>query len=203
MTFSVDISKQYYISAFEPKDEHRVFVAMNDPENSQNLVAIPSPYTLEHAKDWVNNKSQDKYKDGKTPLIFAIRDRLKVLSSPNDSDLIGSIGVRPSDVVSDLEKFLPDDADTTTPFAIFGFWLLPEYRRQGLMTAAINTVIDKILIEIMGIHRFYGNYLGHNMASKGVFTKAGFKYVGLKPQFAEKLSAPGQKFDLGIMELTR
>lgn len=199
---TLEISKQYYLSPLTKDDAKAIYVAMNNPENTQNLSAIPSPYTMKDAEYWVTEGSQQKYTDGKTPLVYAIRDRLKNANeAESGSDLIGSIDIRPSDCVKDQGQYLPHELeDSSERYALFGYWLDPAYRRQGIMSLALTLLIEKVGVEVMGIKKFYGNYLGANEASKGVFTKAGFKYAGIKTQAVEKPGVQG-KLDLNMMEL--
>jgi [ribosomal protein S5]-alanine N-acetyltransferase len=61
--------------------------------------------------------------------------------------------------------------------AELGYWLLPQYWRQGFVTEAAETVIKYAFSE-MGIHRLMAEVEDDNAASIASLKKLGFQYEG-------------------------
>lgn len=49
------------------------------------------------------------------------------------------------------------------------------------MSAVLRTLISEILIPYMDVHILMGMYFAHNLASKAVFEKCGFRHLEVVP----------------------
>jgi RimJ/RimL family protein N-acetyltransferase len=49
------------------------------------------------------------------------------------------------------------------------------------MTAVLKSLMVEIIVPYMNAHTIHGGYLEHNPASRRVFEKCGYSFVGLTP----------------------
>jgi ribosomal-protein-alanine N-acetyltransferase len=62
-------------------------------------------------------------------------------------------------------------------FANLGYWMGQRYAGKGLMTEAVATLLP-FAFERLGLHRIHAAFLPHNMASRRVLEKNGFREEG-------------------------
>lgn len=91
-----------------------------------------------------------------------------------------------------------------------GFYLIPEYHGKGIMPTVLASLIERVLIPYMNVHRLIGSYFEHNVASRRVFEKCGFQFLAFVPKAVTlpevKFKASGFKdreIALGVMEWQR
>ena len=111
---------------------------------------MPFPYTLQHAKDFIALQAKQD-----PPTAFGIHYK---------QEFCGIIGVSPmSDVYSHVAEI--------------GYWLGEEYWGKGIMTHALNLMVDHCF-ETLGFIRLHTGVFGYNHASMKVLENAGFKHEG-------------------------
>jgi [ribosomal protein S5]-alanine N-acetyltransferase len=86
----------------------------------------------------------------------------------HEQRVIGSIGL--DSMVFALRAWRIDRAE-------LGFWLAPEQWNKGLMTEAADAVM-RCGFHTIGLHKVTVGCLAHNVASRRVIEKLGFRYVG-------------------------
>ena len=65
-----------------------------------------------------------------------------------------------------------------------GYWIGPEFARQGVMSEALGMVVD-FAFDRLDISRIEAACLPENDASRGVLEKAGFKYEGVAQSYLQ------------------
>ncbi|MFJ8895741.1 GNAT family N-acetyltransferase [Leifsonia sp. NPDC102414] len=120
---------------------------------------VPSPYVRENAETFVLDIVPAAWTSGASR-TWAIRES-------EDGELIGMIGL---DGIRDGE-------------AEIGFWLAPEARGRGLMTAAVALAIDHAFAPEpsgLGLERLVWRAFVGNAASASVARRAGFRFEGTR-----------------------
>lgn len=88
-----------------------------------------------------------------------------------------------------------------------GFYLTAEYHGRGIMPAVVQTLRDKVLVDLMNVHTLVGTYFHGNDASRRVFEKCGFEFQAMLPGRIllpdSKARETGNRIGLGIMRWTR
>ena len=125
---------------------------------------FPFPYTKEDGLDYLNLVSQDD-----TTKVFAIEINGKA---------VGSIGVFPQ-------------ADIHEKSAEIGYWLSEKYWRNGIVSRAIEEVVQ-YAFKTFDISRVFARPFSTNIGSRKVLEKAGFK---LEAQLKQALYKNGEYFD--------
>jgi RimJ/RimL family protein N-acetyltransferase len=140
---------------WEPEDADAAYRACQDPE-IQRWTTVPSPYTREDARTWVERIVPQGWAAG-TELTWAVLHR-------TGGRPIAAIGV----------SSRPDQAWAV---AQIGFWVAPQARGQGVMTDATRLVARHTLSSL-GVQRleWYANV--GNVASRRVAEKVGFTIEG-------------------------
>jgi RimJ/RimL family protein N-acetyltransferase len=71
------------------------------------------------------------------------------------------------------------------------------------MSVALQLLIEKFFVPYMNVHRLTGTFYDHNTASRRVFEKNGFKFMGITPDVVEiaesKTGVKGKRVGLGMM----
>ena len=88
-----------------------------------------------------------------------------------DACLLGAITL-------DNVRFGPSKAGTV------GYWIGPDFARQGYMREALGLVVD-FAFEQLGLSRIEAACLPENEASRGVLEKSGFKYEGVAQSYLQ------------------
>ncbi len=88
-----------------------------------------------------------------------------------DARLLGAITL-------DNVRFGPAKAGTV------GYWIGPDFARQGFMREALETVVD-FAFERLDLSRIEAACLPENEASRGVLEKSGFKYEGVAQSYLQ------------------
>jgi ribosomal-protein-alanine N-acetyltransferase len=84
-------------------------------------------------------------------------------------------------------------------FGTLGYWMGERWAGKGLMTEAVGALLP-YAFETLNLHRVHAAFLPHNMASRRVLEKNGFREEG----FAEKyLQIDGRWADHVLFGLTR
>ncbi|KAF9183734.1 hypothetical protein BGZ51_003838 [Haplosporangium sp. Z 767] len=160
------------------KDKNALLKYMNDPRVYSFLLGPPNPYTSDDADNWISGRINRMTKQG-IPLNAMLRDMTK------DGQIIGAVQV--SDASDDILE--GDDV---------GYWLAPEYHRQGLMAKALKLMLQEVSINKVGKRKFNATVFEGNWASRKTLEKAGFVY---QPDIHKKAVKAGKELNLWIFRL--
>jgi len=148
------LTQEYFISEITSNDKKNLIKYLNQPEISDNTLAIPFPYTESDADFWINHVIEETKKIGK-PINFAIRN--------SNCELIGGIG---------FNFIIPDHK------AELGYWLTKEYWGRGIMTKAVIKICEYGFLKF-NLVRVQATVFHFNERSETVLKKAGFAFEGV------------------------
>ncbi len=169
------LERGYALSPLVPSDAPLLRDHLQEPLMHRYTSALPHPYTLAHAQDWITYVTQET-QQARRVLNFAIR-------AP-EGQLIGGIGLR-------------DLGADHTPRAEVGYWLAKPYWGQGIMTGALSALCHTGFREY-GLVRIWAMIFAPNLASGRVLKKVGFQEEGYLRQHQFKA---GQLWDQRIYGL--
>ncbi|MEN3341110.1 MAG: hypothetical protein V7644_514 [Actinomycetota bacterium] len=132
-------------------DLEAVVAACRDPEIPRFIPLVPAPYGEGDAEEWLAAVGRSWAEGGEA--TFAVTER-------RSGALLGVVTVR-----------LRDGGTV-------GYWLAPEARGRGVMTAAVRAAVEWARTE-HGIHRLFLTTHPDNLASQRVAERAGFVRVGI------------------------
>ena len=145
------VSNNIELTGITNADEEDIVAYMQDKEISEGTSRIPYPYTIEHAKLWVEDNQIYEEENG-FKRNYAIRDEA--------GKMLGCIG---------LHFNYGIEADKSE----FGYWLGKPYRNRGIMTDAIKKMAalakDQYRLRTLEAHVFE-----FNVASQKALINAGF-----------------------------
>lgn len=84
-------------------------------------------------------------------------------------------------------------------YANLGYWMGQSFAGRGLMTEAVSLVLP-FFFDQLGLHRLHAAFLPHNIASRRVLEKNGFREEGFAPNY---LQIDGKWADHVLFGLTR
>ncbi|KAJ7765315.1 acyl-CoA N-acyltransferase, partial [Mycena metata] len=163
----------------------------NDERVYHWLSSPPYPYLPEHAEWWLNQakEKQDRWlaeleavRDDPIPKIvdFCPVGHIREIQEDSTELLIGNIDIDLAQQPWELEgrsKQGPPRRDPSDPdIWTFGDYLAPSHHGRGIMSDAVQTVMQKWAIPRMGVRRMVVNALEGNIGSVRVFEKNGFKF---------------------------
>jgi RimJ/RimL family protein N-acetyltransferase len=141
---------------WRPDDADAVYEVCQDPE-IQRWTRVPSPYTKEDARSFVEDISPKAWADG-SGAPFGVFD-------PGSGELLASAGIN---------RF--NRVDGT---AEIGFWAAPSARGRGVVTAATLAIAQWCFAE-QDVGRVEWEAMVGNHSSLRVAQKAGFAYEGIR-----------------------
>ncbi|MCB9992259.1 MAG: GNAT family N-acetyltransferase [Hyphomicrobiaceae bacterium] len=130
-------------------DAPRYAELLNNFAVAGNLARVPLPFTVDHTREWLPEKTRTL-----NPREFGF-----AITTPQDG-LIGNIGFHEG-------RFGPD----------IGYWLGEPYWGQGLMTEAIRATVAWFF-DNTGEDTLYSGVFHFNMASLAIQFKLGFVETG-------------------------
>jgi len=129
---------------------------INDREIAINLLAVPHPYALKDAREFLACCAKNARKQKPSLYNFA-------LELKSEHQFIGCIGLR--------------NVDNFNGTCTLGYWLARPFHRQGLMSEAIAAILKfafvKLKLRRIGVHVFV-----ENRASNSLLKKMGFVLEG-------------------------
>lgn len=187
---------------------------MNDPRIFEYLASPPHPYSRDDGIKWsqrIRTASQAVFREIETGAQFVsgcpVRSIREIQEDGSDV-YIGDILIdRENDDVawissSDANNSAKSAGDPSILYSI-GDYLSPTHHRQGIMSAVLNTVLASWAIPRMNCRRIVATAFIGNVASVGVFKKAGFKHTRDQKDAARLPEGRGGHLrDLHIMERT-
>jgi len=126
----------------------------DDPRVYGFLPHMPSPYTPEDARRWVNETHRNARKG--TEYHFGIEHR--------DGRIIGTIG---------LQNIVRPDGN-----AEVGYWVAPKFWRRGYASEALRLILNYAFTDL-NMYRVYAIVSAKNRGSVAVLEKAGFTCEGI------------------------
>lgn len=149
----------YLIRSWQPDDEASLAATLNNIAIWNNVRdALPYPYTLDDAREYIAFTRQKPY-----PQDFAIEI---------DGKAAGGIGFVPQ---TDVERFNAE----------IGYWIGEAYWNRGIASDAVRVLADYVFLHT-AIVRLYAHVYDYNEASMRVLGKAGFRKIGIMQQAAFK-----------------
>ncbi|MFH8370380.1 GNAT family N-acetyltransferase [Streptomyces sp. NPDC018031] len=142
---------------FQPSDAPAVHAACQDPEIPR-WTRVPSPYTPEHAADFVGRLSPEGWRDG-TGYDLAVTTR-------DGGLLVGAVG---------LVRLTGLDTDERQ--AELGYWTVKEHRGRGYTAEAARALAVWAFTEL-GVERLEWLAETGNVGSRAVALKVGFRMEG-------------------------
>ncbi len=158
-------TKNFSIRFFEKGDEFALVKNLNNKKISKTLTAVPYPYIIKYAKDFILKNLIEYKKKNPQNLIFAIENKGKI---------IGAVGLYS---IKNKHK------------AKLGYWLKENYWGQGIMTKVVKS-ISSFAFKKFKLKRLYAYVFSFNPASKRVLEKNGFVVEG----FLKKHIKKGKKY---------
>lgn len=155
----IDLGNGYCLRRFLYGDAISLAKHGNNIKIAKNLRdTFPHPYTIEHARAWVQH-----VKEHETKTRFAI---------DFGGEAIGEIGFV---VQLDVHRF----------GAEIGFWVSEDHWGKGIMTAALSYVCQYAFDE-MGLVRIFADVQARNDGSRRVLEKCGFELEGVMKKHVYK-----------------
>lgn len=139
---------QFKLRPFVESDKDSLVKYANNPKIAAQLTnAFPNPYTLEHARKFIE--------------IAMSHQTIRIKTIEINEEAAGGIGIHPQ-------------TDIYCKNAELGYWLAEPYWGQGIITEAIKEMVDYGFAHLE-ITRIYARPFSTNLASQRVLEKAGFK----------------------------
>lgn len=173
-------TKRLRIREYDKKDTAKLIENINNLEVSKNLLKVPYPYTQKDADWWMNHCKENIGRKPRENYDFAIE-----LNS--EKKVIGGIAL------NDVEEYQGT--------AEIGFWLGQNYWRQGIMTEAINAMLD-FAFNKLNLRRIDWCAFIDNKASNALAKKMKFRHEGMRKKFY-KSKSEGKIHDSNIYGLLK
>lgn len=142
------------IRSFRPGDAESIVTHVGNYSVARNMSAIPHPYTLQHAEQWIAIAS------GRRPEAhFAITV---------DDAVVGEIGFE----LNDSERLA-----VSAHCAEIGYWLGESFWGRGIMSEAVMAMTEWAFDELRLV-RLQAAVFARNPESARVLEKAGYEFEG-------------------------
>lgn len=137
-----------------PDDAKALRIALDDPEFSRNMVAIPYPYEIHDAVSFIRESTSPDN----------VETNLRLLVFLNDTgELAGGIGL--------------DDINKSFNSAELGYWCVRPLRGRGIATEAARAIL-RHAFENLNLNRVFARCMENNLQSTRVLQKIGMKHEG-------------------------
>lgn len=136
---------------YRPHHAEILVKLLNNRNISDRITAIPHPYTLKDAEEWINLCIESENDPNDRDFLIE-----------KDGEITGGIGITRTNSVS----------------AMTGYWVGEPYQRKGYADAALKRIID-IGFNEMKVSRIFAYVYEGNEASAKLLLKNGFEYEGL------------------------
>lgn len=137
----------------EPSDAEQIYQLLQDTEIAMNTLALPHPYELKHAHEFI--KAVRQAASDAQNFTFGMEHRA-------EGHIIGMIGMN-----------LHEEHRRSG----VGYWLGKAYWRQGYTSEALRRVVQHGF-EDLNLNKIYGYCFKENVGSARVLQKAGMVYEG-------------------------
>lgn len=174
-----DLSSGFSLGLPGINDIPRYIKWLNDPYIYARTLMLPATYGEKDAH-WFLNHCEQKMKDFGHPINFAIRD--------DSGNLIGGCGFHGSNI-------MPATAHRDE----IGYWLAPDFRGKGIMTAAVKFLVS-YGFETRKLLRIEAPVYAFNIESQKVLLRCGFTEEGY---LRKAYSRNGEYHDAKIYSIIR
>lgn len=166
----------FVLRAWRYGDEASLAKHANNPLIFRNVRDVfPHPYTLEHAREWVEFSVKSQNQNG-TNLVIDVA-----------GECVGAIGM-----------ILQTDIHRSN--AEVGYWLGEEYWGRGIVTEALKLMTHYTFSNFAQVHRVFAKVFAYNTPSMRVLERNGF---GLEAVLVEASIKHEQLVDEYIYALRR
>ena len=142
------------IRSFRAEDAQSLRAHIDNYEVARNMSAIPHPYSLQHAEEWIATAS------GANPQThFAITI---------DDKVVGGIGV----IIDDGRR-----GPFSAHCAEIGYWLGQDFWGRGVLSEAVLAMTEWAFAELC-LLRIFATVYARNPASARVLEKSGYTFEG-------------------------
>ncbi len=142
------------LRSLRPSDAASIVQHIGKPSVARNMSAIPHPYSLEHADEWIVTASR---RTPETHFGITIQD-----------EVVGGIGVEIGD---------PGKSAVSAHCAEIGYWLGAAFWGRGIMSEAVVALTEWAFTELP-LARIQAAVYARNPASARVLEKAGYAFEG-------------------------
>lgn len=163
----IQLSHGCRITPFRKGDEVLLAKRFSNPNVQKWLLDVPNPYTIDTARQWVDENIQFYNKNF---------NHLNLVIRANNGDLIGGIG-----------KKLVTGSNFAHSCEI-GYWLARPFWGKGIMTATVKAYTTHLL-EKERFVRVTALPFSSNYASARILDKCGYKLEGILNKFVAKNKA--------------
>lgn len=164
MTAPIDLRTARLVLSTPTGDDVDDITAACQDESVQRWTTVPSPYSREDAETFVRDFVTAGWETGKTR-TWAIRLASELDADGRSATFVGMIGLEGID----------DGA------AEIGYWLAPDARGKGIMSEAVETVVDHAFdADGVGLRRVQWRAYSGNRPSARVARGAGFRFEGTR-----------------------
>ncbi len=151
----------FVLRPYSKEDAASIVQHVNDQDIARNTAAIPYPYTLKMAKDWIVKCQKNAQKKPLEDLVFAIAV---------DGSVVGAIGLHHIEAKHKCE---------------LGYWLGRAYWGRGIVTEAVRLATEYAFTRLH-LQRVYAKVFPYNPASMRVLEKTGFVLEGIMKKSFKK-----------------
>ena len=159
-------TKRLNLREWKDSDKESLIENINNINVTKNLLVVPYPYTKKDAEWWINRCKENSKRKNKDKYDFAI-----ILKSGKEA--IGGIGL--------------DNIDKFQGIAEVGYWLGEKYWRQGLMSEALEEILN-FAFNNLKLRRITLYAFVENIASNELAKKLGFRFEGMHRKVAKTKS---------------
>lgn len=149
--------KGFTLRPFSPRDEASLVEHINSSHISDRVSNVPSPYTAEHAKAWLEHMRLNT-----ASLWRGVKPKRLDFAISVSGCVVGSVAF----------------IDVKDHMAQVSYWLGQEYQGHGIMAEAVREVVSWGLRDC-GFVRIWGYTWSDNKASQKVLERAGFTLEGV------------------------
>ena len=160
-------NKTFILRAIQKGDEFDLAKNANDKIISRNTAAIPYPYKLKDAKNWIGKCLKDEKKKERKSFVFVV-----VINN----EVVGAVGIH--DIVKKHK-------------AEIGYWLARKHWGKGIMPKAVK-IVTEFGFKKLKLKRLYAGVYSFNPPSMRVLEKNGYKLEGTHKKDIKK---NGKLFD--------
>jgi ribosomal-protein-alanine N-acetyltransferase len=177
-------SMDIQITSYDIVDAQRLREVCNSDKVVEGTLALPHPYTLEHAKDWIARSRM-----GINQVHLAVRDMAK----PLQHSFIGAVSLK--EITSEKRA---DDSTKVGDSAEVGYYLDPKYNGKQIGTEMCKFICE-YGFDVLNMESLTARLFEWNVASRRVLEKSGFQLVQQLPGYYAK---NGQLVD-GLLMIMR
>jgi len=153
-------TKRLILRSIEERDRKDLIENISNLNVSRYLLVVPHPYTDADADFWIKHCAEEAGKKPRKSYELAIE--LK-----SEGRVIGGVGFTKVDLFQEKAEI--------------GYWLGEKYWRQGIMSEALEKMLDFAFNEL-NLRRIEAGTFAENLASQRLLEKFGFRKEGIKRQ---------------------